>query len=159
MGNLLAGSVCGKRERCCLVFVVFLCFGCSKQPVVVSIGHPEYPTEARIDGIQGTVEVQIAIGADGKVTFANGSGRRYVLVRAAEANVRQWVFGSFPPRSGFPMYRWVTYVFRLEGNPTEIATQPPTVRTDLPDRIEIVATPVHPNEELFVPSAGNPRSQ
>jgi TonB family protein len=142
-----------------VVFVVCLCLGCSKQPTLVSIGHPEYPDEARIDGIQGTVEVQIEIGVDGKVTFANGSGKHYVLIRAAEDNARQWVFGSFPAKSEFPMYRWVTYVFRLEGHPTEVATEPPGVKTDLPDRIEIIATPVHPDEWIFTPSSGKLRSQ
>jgi len=114
---------------------------------VLSIGYPEYPARARIDGVQGTVEVQVGIGVDGKVTFAKGWGAKPILVSAAEDNARRWMFGPFPPKSNFPMYRYITYVFRLEGHPVSVVTEPPDIKTDLPDSIEISAPPVHPDDE------------
>lgn len=134
-----------------IVLVPVFCCACAKPLGVKTIGYPAYPDEARVDGIQGKVEVQIGIGVDGKVIFANGWGGPPVLIRAAEANVRQWTFGPFPPKSEFPMYHYVTYIFRLEGHPTEVAPQPPDIKTDLPNRIEIIANPVHPAQYYVVP--------
>ncbi|GEM_PF-6823209 len=107
---------------------------------------------ARLDGVQGTVTVGVQIGTDGKVMWANGSGASPTLVRAAEANAREWVFGPFPTKFKFPVYHEITYMFKLEGHPTEAAPGPCDVSTDLPDRIEISATPVTGDTLQYYPT-------
>jgi hypothetical protein len=116
--------------------------GCSGQQIrVKQIANPEYPRQARFLNIQGTVEVTVAIGPDGKVLYATGSGANAALVEAAEQNAAQWVFGPFPAVAEFPLRHAITYVYTLEGHPVFIGTRP-TVRTHLPDRIEIIAIPM-----------------
>ena len=124
------------------LLLAFAC-ACSKQVQlnVKQIEQPDYPSPARYENIQGTVQVEIGIGADGKVIFAKGSGASRVLQRAAEVNARQWVFGPFPRAAEFPMYHTIDYVYRLEGKPLVVAIQA-HVRTYLPDRIEIIAAPL-----------------
>lgn len=133
--------------------VVGLClFGCWQAEIGVQrIGDPEYPALARMGGIQGTVEVGVQIGTDGKVMWAHGTGADAIPVKAAEENARQWIWGPFPARFSFPYYREVTYVFRLDGKPAAVVVSPSRVRTELPDRIEIIATPVYSGPQ-FVPS-------
>jgi len=48
-----------------------------------------YPVPARSANIQGTVEVGVEIGIDGKVLWANASGANPYLVEAAKQNARQ----------------------------------------------------------------------
>ncbi len=97
---------------------------------------PEYPREARVRNIQGTVKVDVLIGPDGKVIVADGSGAHPILVEAATRNVRQWVFGPFPPVCEFPINHTVTFVYKLEGPPASVVLGP-MIRTYLPDRIEL----------------------
>jgi len=52
--------------------------------------NPEYPKLARAQRVQGTVRLNVTIGADGvvhSVTVLNGP---LLLIRAAEEAVRQW---------------------------------------------------------------------
>jgi TonB family protein len=87
-----------------LVFGLLL-LGCGHANLKIeSIGQPEYPLEARTERIQGTVVVEVQIGVNGKVLWAQGSGAKPVLVQAAEQNARQWVYGPFPPKFKFPLY-------------------------------------------------------
>ncbi len=102
---------------------------------------PDYPVTARMKNIQGTVEIGIEIAMDGTVLWAHGSGSSPILVEAAEKNAREWRWGPFPPVMEFPTYREVSYTYRLEGNPQSVVVEPPTVRTHLPDRIEVIAVP------------------
>jgi hypothetical protein len=104
---------------------------------------PEYPLGARIDHIQGTVELGVQIGMDGKVMWAHGAGASPVLVEAAEENARQWIWGPFPARFQFPYYHEIYYVYKLEGKPTDVSG-PSDVKTDLPDRVEIISPPSYP---------------
>lgn len=122
---------------------------------VASIGEPEYPVVARLRGIQGTVTVGVQIGTNGKVMWAHGSGADPILVKAADANARDWIFGPFPAKFKFPFYHEITYVFRLRGHPTGNAPEGCDVTTNLPDRIEISATPVTGDTWQRVP-AGKP---
>jgi TonB family protein len=100
--------------------------------------NPEYPLRAIANNIQGRVDVQIEIGAGGKVIFAKAIGASPLLEEAAENNVRQWEFGPFPPDCEFPIYHSITYVFMLERLPPSVwAPSPVVVHTYLPDRVEI----------------------
>jgi hypothetical protein len=102
--------------------------------------QPEYPEEALVKNIQGSLLLTACFGSDGKVISVGGNGGNPVLVKAAEENLRQWVFGSLPPAGEYPMCYTVEYAYKLEGTPVaEIA--PSFVRVNLPERVEIVGHP------------------
>ncbi len=132
------------RRRCRFPLLVALTmlFGCctpKDQFTIKRLVEPDYPVEARAENIQGTVEVALSVGVDGRVLSATGSGANPILVRSAEQNARQWVFR--PPRTAtFPLFHTVTYVYRLEGQPAFVML-PTTVKANLPDRLEIVGRP------------------
>src|SRR5947209_616281 len=53
---------------------------CRDKLHIEKIAEPEYPLRARYEKLQGTITVRVEIGADGKVTFAEGSGAPEILV-------------------------------------------------------------------------------
>jgi hypothetical protein len=122
----------------CLMLVTL---GCRDKLRVERITDPDYPFSARFEGLQGTPVVMVTIDSSGRVTYARGSGAPDVLVKAAEENARQWVFGPFPAVSEFPLHHTIQYVYKLEGKPKVVALQP-VIKTFLPDRIEISAVPL-----------------
>ena len=127
------------RLRQLLLGVILLCAGCSRQSLHVKhMVTPGYPVRAQVENIQGIVKLNIEIGADGKVVWVKGSGAHPILVEAAENNVRNWVFGPFPPVAEFPIYHTVSFEYSLQGPPLLVAIQP-TVRTNLPDGVKIQA--------------------
>jgi TonB family protein len=120
---------------------VACCTRQQEQLHVLHIANPEYPTAALVNNFQGTVHVDILIGADGKVMAARALTTAYpTLAEAAEKNVRQWEFGPFPPEATFPIRHIITYVFTLKG-PALSVRYLPTVRTHLPDEVEIESRP------------------
>ena len=124
------------------VFLIVLALsGCRNEIHVQHMTQPDYPLRARFANEQGTVNVSVHIGADGKVIFAKGSGAPEMLVKAAEENVSQWTFGPFPSVSEFPQDHTIQYVYKLTGKPLAVVLEP-TIRTFLPDRVEISATPM-----------------
>jgi TonB family protein len=126
----------------CSVVLFFGCISChTDQLAVKRIANIDYPSRARFENIQGTVDVTISIGADGKVIFAKGSGAHPVLVQAAEENARQWLFGPFPSIAQFPIDHQIRYIFRLEGKPVFVGL-PTKIKTHLPDSVEVVAVPM-----------------
>lgn len=121
------------------LWLVLVMVACQKQQLHVrDIVAPDYPRDANVANIQGTVTVNILIDPDGRVIQARGSGAHPILVEAAEKNVSQWVFGPFPPVAEFPVNHTVTYIYKLEGPPAHVLVFP-TIRTYLPDRIELRA--------------------
>ena len=144
-----------------LIFVAFfnICLaGCYHRPLnVKSIGEPDYPIEARTDGIQGRVIVQVEIGTAGRVIWVKGSGSSPALVEAAEENARRWIFGPFPPDFKFPFYHQITYKFRLEGQPSPFVTRV-NVRTRLPNELEITSPPIKP-DSTFVRKTIPPKKE
>jgi len=138
------------------VFVLMLAaLGCRETLRVERITDPEYPSPARYESLQGTVVVMVIIGSDGRVTYAKGSGAPEILVKAAEDNARQWVFGPFPPVYEFPIHHSIRYVYKLEGKPKVVAIAP-VIRTFLPDRVEISAVPLvsdYPPLEEYKPTS------
>ena len=127
------------RATCLLM--VGLSVACCRQETgalhVLRMANPEYPSSAIDNHIQGRVDVQVQIGADGKVMFAKAMGAHPLLEEAAEKNVRQWEFGPFPPNAEFPIYHTVTYVFKMEAPPPSGVPSPVVVHTYLPNRVEI----------------------
>jgi hypothetical protein len=124
------------------VLLLLAVIGCQdSKPHVLSIVEPEYPMDARLQNLQGTVVVNLLIGVDGKVQYAKGKGAPDILVQAAEENARKWKFGPFPAIAVFPMDHTLEYVYKLQGKPKFVSLAP-VIKTFLPDRIEISATPV-----------------
>ncbi len=127
--------------RCLVLALLLACSGCQHSGLQVKqIAAPDYPVEANARNIQGMVQVKVSIGADGKVLFAKGSGAHPILVQAAEENARQWIFGPFPAVAEFPIDYTITYIYRLQGKPLSVMVHP-TVKTYLPERVEIQAVP------------------
>lgn len=142
--------------RTILLFCLMLgTLGCRDKLRVERIADPDYPFPARFEGLQGTAVVMVTIDSSGRVTYAKGEGAPDVLVKAAEENARQWVFGPFPPVSEFPIYHTIRYVYKLEGKPKFVAITP-VIRTFLPDRVEISAVPLvsdYPPMEEYKPTS------
>src|SRR6185437_1216165 len=135
----------GFRSVLFLAVLVLLCCGCGRSALRVSrMAQPEYPLDAREHNIQGDVVVGVQIGIDGTVLWTHTSGNS-VLAVAAGDNARKWTWGAFPPRFEFPAYHEVLYRYRLEGHDACVDGQPPTVKTDLPEIVEIIAPPCHPS--------------
>jgi TonB family protein len=126
-----------------LILAVLLVGSCNeRQEISVRrIVQPDYPADARYKNIQGTVQVEVLIGADGTVMSLSAQGGSQILQEAAKNNARQWQFGPFPPIGEFPIDHTITYVYSLTGKPLFVE-HPPVVRTFLPDRVEIIATPL-----------------
>jgi TonB family protein len=120
----------------CLVFA-----GRRQQLAVQQMIDPEYPLAARYTGEQGTVAIHITIGSDGKVTSVTGSGAPDSLVKASEENVRHWNFGPFAAKCEFPISHTIRFIYRLEGKAKFVSIRP-IIRADLPDEVEISATPL-----------------
>ncbi len=76
--------------------------------------EPEYPEEARQQGVQGPVVVDLDIGVDGRVREAKIVSGPPLLTQPVLDAVKQWVF---QPHSGngqpVPMQRRITLNFRL----------------------------------------------
>lgn len=129
------------RARSLCLLMVGLSVACCRQQTnelhVLHMANPEYPAGAIDNNIQGRVDVQVQIGADGKVIFAKATGSHPILQEAAENNVRRWEFGPFPPDAEFPIYHTVSYVFKMERPPPSGVPSPVVVHTYLPNRVEI----------------------
>ena len=136
-----------------VLVVIGISLGCSPPPIgppVREMAPVEYPGNARVDNLQGTVRVRLSIGPDGRVESARGEGGPQILVDAAEKSARQWVFGPFPAQAQFPINHTVTFDFKLEGHPAFVVTGP-VIYTHLPDRVEIVGAPFESDNPMPPP--------
>jgi protein TonB len=59
---------------------------------IISKVAPVYPPEAKQAGTQGTVQLSVVVGTDGKVESLNALSGPDVLVQAAVEAVKQWVY-------------------------------------------------------------------
>lgn len=100
---------------------------------------PGYPRLAWFAQLQGTVQVDVEVGPEGKVLSAVATGAHNLLERAAEENIRDWLFASGDSISRLKM----TFIYKLEGQ-REHEPSPPKVIFDLPDKVTIVARPPEP---------------
>jgi len=100
--------------------------------------------------MQGVALVNVGIGTDGKVIYATGKGASCLLVHAAEENAKGWVF-QVPAHGRFPLEHEIryTFIFDKQGGPNLI----PTVMTDLPDAVQITATPAAGDHMILIPPA------
>ena len=72
--------------------------------------HARYPEEARSERVQGEVEVQLTVAANGEVSDVRAMSGPELLRDAALEAARKWRF--FPPRE-WPANLTVTYEFKL----------------------------------------------
>jgi len=125
---------------CLVLLSTVLCQGgverCVRHMVV-----PGYPRVARMARLEGIVNVQVEIRADGKVISATGSGANDLLNRASEENVREWLFGR-DFHEGISK-QTITYIYKLQGK-EEYYDSSPVVVLDLPCRVEITGHPPQP---------------
>lgn len=77
----------------------------------------EYPKIARTARQQGAVVLRAALDASGKVTDAAALSGKQMLVTAAVANVKQWVFAPRQTKSVI-----VVYLFEIDGACTGVGT-------------------------------------
>jgi TonB family protein len=103
---------------------------------------PVYPRLAWFAQLQGTVNVDIEVGADGRVRSARATGAHNLLDQAAEENVRNWLFVPSDV-AGSATKLTVKYVYKLEGK-KQHELSAPEITLDLPDAITIVASPPAP---------------
>lgn len=61
-------------------------------PVLLQGRPPAYPTEARMRGVSGVVQLQVSISAEGKITDVRVVSGDMFLRQAAVAAVREWKF-------------------------------------------------------------------
>jgi len=98
--------------------------------------------------VQGVIDLEVEIDARGKVTSAKAIGGNPILLRASEANVRDWTFLIPSHLDKFPVKHNITYIYKLVG---VRAVNPgcPSVVLRLPDRVEITARPpiLNPDRE------------
>jgi TonB family protein len=133
----------------CLCLLVATTAWCQvPQPVAVRhLVAPAYPRLAREAQIQGSVRVEIEINPPGKVVRARASGPDKLLERAAEKNIRKWIFAATAPGELSGLTRLtVTYVYVLKGK-EEYRDPLPEVVFDLPDQVTITSHPPEPQPQ------------
>lgn len=117
--------------------------GCSapkKMLKPVHIVAPSYPRELHVQSITGEVRVTATIDAYGNVSEAHGSGEPNLAWYATE-NLRLWRFER-PPH--FPLEQTFHYEFQIQpDNGLGCGIPPSRAIIDLPDRVTVVAKPVH----------------
>ena len=87
--------------------------------------------------LQGSVSIEIEIGADGKVASAKAAGGDPILQRAAEKNLRLWRFDSPRDAKNLPLRHSIVYVYKL----VDAYMKCPDIVFHLPDRVEISEEP------------------
>ena len=70
---------------------------------------PEYPAAAKQLRVQGTVEVEVFVGEDGKIEKVEAASGNPILTRAAVECVKQW---KFKP-SGSAVQATLSFNFKL----------------------------------------------
>jgi TonB family protein len=134
------------RMSILLMFLAATVAASSQSAADLRVKHmvvPVYPRLAWFAQLQGTVNVDIEVGADGRVMSARATGTHKLLDQAAEENVRNWLFAPTNVVGASATKLTVQYVYKLEGKKQhELST--PEITLDLPNSITIVAPPPEP---------------
>lgn len=83
-----------------------------EEPAIVSQVKPEYPDMAREAGVDGTVQLRVLVGKDGRVKDVHVDQSIPLLDKAAVAAARQWVFTP-ALSNGHPVMVWVAVPIRF----------------------------------------------
>jgi TonB family protein len=132
------------RKAIFVYLVVGLAGSCLGQTLCPKhIETPIYPVLARIAAIEGTVTLEVTIGADGRVknavvTDKPGQQAQQVLQQSAIDNIRQWTFEK-PVSAPFKQVMIYSYATDISLHPDERKNQVTKVNIDLPDRVTILA--------------------
>ncbi|MFZ0759133.1 MAG: TonB family protein [Candidatus Sulfotelmatobacter sp.] len=89
--SLATGPATGIQRASSVEPVMELAAGAAEDSVVYRV-EPDYPEEARRQGIQGAVTLQVHIGRDGSVQEVRVVSGQALLAQAATAAVKQWRF-------------------------------------------------------------------
>lgn len=141
------GARVHSRAATCIPKALFLAatlvLGACENPnlMIKSMPPVESPLDARMHDVQGTVKVTVSVNREGDVVEARGSGAEPILVAAAEANARRWVFYPLPAFVNSPIRHEITYVYKMQGQPMYVSIAP-TIKMRLPNKIEITAVPM-----------------
>ncbi len=104
--------------------------------LLVNQSKPDYPAVAHDNYIQGQVQVELTVGADGHVRKAHVLHGHPLLAASALKSVRNWVYRPFvTPTGPTPFSTLVKVVFDL--NPKEHTEFPATPERDLERRIKL----------------------
>jgi TonB family protein len=114
--------------------------------LLVNQSKPDYPAVAHDNYIQGQVQVEVMVGADGHVHRAHVLHGHPLLAASALKSVRSWVYRPFvTPAGPAPFSTMVKVAFDL--NQREHTEFPTTPERDLEQRIklpEVVEQPADP---------------
>jgi TonB family protein len=118
-------------------------------PAVLHEVKPVYPVDAMNAGIEGSVEVEVMIGEEGKVTHARviQSANPALETSALEA-ARQWLFAK--PTEG-PVVRTIELTFTLRRTPP--TSEPSSLFEMPPDAVRVGGTIKTPMKIRHVPPA------
>jgi TonB family protein len=112
-------------------------------PRVKHVVVPAYPRLAWFAQLEGTVNVDVEIGADGHVLSAAATGAHNLLDQAADENARNWLFVPSDSAGASARKLRIKYVYKLEGK-KQHELSAPEITLDLPDAVTIVARPPEP---------------
>jgi hypothetical protein len=127
-----------------IVYMCFTCgFSCSGQQKTSEVRLRrlvglEYPWFARLNAIQGDVELVATVSGTGSVENVAVRSGPPPLAIAAKANVSKWVFGPCAS-GGVACEVHVVFSFVLSGSCDASSNCPSEFTADLPDKVTIKA--------------------
>lgn len=117
-----------------ILSVLFLFVGQTSEPITVThLESIRYPAVARDARIQGTVEIDAVVAADGEVVSASANSGHPALKRAAEENVKQWKFSPVSTERKLS----IVFEFSLEEPSVPYGAETKNY-FDLPSRVRVV---------------------
>ena len=95
----------------------------------------DYPAVAAAARLEGSVELEVRVSADGSVAGATVKAGNAILGEAAKTNALSWQFERAPDAGGSaPRRCTLFYAFRITGN-CEKATCPTAFSFEFPNRV------------------------
>jgi len=113
--------------------------------LLVNQAKPDYPAVAHDNYIQGQVQVEVMVGADGRVHRAHVLHGHPLLAASALKSVRTWVYRPFvTPAGPAPFSTMVKVVFDL--NRKEHAEFPTSPERDLEQQVKLPEVLIQPTD-------------
>ena len=85
----------------------------AKEPRILRKVNPVYPVEAKADGLEGTVLIEVRLAKDGTVAEARVTSGHPTLAEASLAAVRQWRYEPVLGPDGEPVEATLTVTIRF----------------------------------------------
>jgi TonB family protein len=99
-----------------------------------------YPRLALLSAVQGRVELEAVVSADGKVKDVKSISGHPLLVNDAKDSLRQWRFTACAPSATQCSARAI-FVFEFEKGACEIDSCPNDIQVDMPANVTIRSKP------------------